>query len=322
MNGDGDLIDPALLEGLTEEQRQEALAAAEAAQRAEQRAEQRALERALKRKEEERQRFQQPAAQKAKKTSGLVFVPKRKREQNQEDSKVITNGASLEASAPPSHSSSSAAASRPPPSRTSVTTATTNTQVLSDRERQAVKATYLGKSEAEKEKERLQKQQKQKVSKKITFKFRWDDTDDTFQEDDPLYASMPTAAQPSKRPKKSRSIMSDTDDISTIDKARSKPLDKMTSRDWRIFRENYEISVRGGRAPPPLRSFRETPAGIPPLHNALLDAIENVMRFKEPSPIQRQAIPIGLQRRDLIGIAETGSGKVRLSMFIFSVHLP
>jgi hypothetical protein len=33
------------------------------------------------------------------------------------------------------------------------------------------------------------------------------------------------------------------------------------------------------------------------------------MGFKEPSPIQRQAIPVGLQRRDVIGIAETGSGK-------------
>jgi ATP-dependent RNA helicase DDX23/PRP28 len=29
--------------------------------------------------------------------------------------------------------------------------------------------------------------------------------------------------------------------------------------------------------------------------------------YKEPSPIQRQAIPIGLQNRDIIGIAETGT---------------
>jgi len=37
--------------------------------------------------------------------------------------------------------------------------------------------------------------------------------------------------------------------------------------------------------------------------------IISTIGFKEPSPIQRAAIPIGLQNRDLIGIAETGSGK-------------
>ena len=91
----------------------------------------------------------------------------------------------------------------------------------------------------------------------------------------------------------------------------NKPLSQMTARDWKIFRENLEIKVKGGQAPPPMRSFRESPSPgvIPDLHPALLDALENVLRFQEPSPIQRQAIPIGLQRRDLIGIAETGSGK-------------
>ena len=34
-----------------------------------------------------------------------------------------------------------------------------------------------------------------------------------------------------------------------------------------------------------------------------------VQGYVKPSPIQMAAIPIGLQQRDVIGVAETGSGK-------------
>lgn len=37
----------------------------------------------------------------------------------------------------------------------------------------------------------------------------------------------------------------------------------------------------------------------------LLKAVQKV-GYKKPSPIQMAAIPIGLQQRDVIGIAETG----------------
>jgi ATP-dependent RNA helicase DDX23/PRP28 len=115
-----------------------------------------------------------------------------------------------------------------------------------------------------------------------------------------------------------------------------KKLSEMTERDWRILREDYEIHVLGAAAgsgsggggvgslfgdgagggltgvgsqaflssiPPPMRFWSESG-----LDSALLAAIAR-LGWSEPTPIQRQAIPLGRQRRDLIGVAETGSGK-------------
>ncbi|CAH2099483.1 unnamed protein product [Euphydryas editha] len=79
--------------------------------------------------------------------------------------------------------------------------------------------------------------------------------------------------------------------------------DEMTERDWRIFREDYNITIKGGKIPNPIRSWKE--AGF---HNDIMEII-NKVGYKSPTPIQRQAIPIGLQNRDIIGVAETGSGK-------------
>lgn len=59
----------------------------------------------------------------------------------------------------------------------------------------------------------------------------------------------------------------------------------------------------GGRIPDPIRNWKE--AKIP---QEILDIIDKV-GYTEATPIQRQAIPIGLQNRDIIGVAETGSGK-------------
>jgi ATP-dependent RNA helicase DDX23/PRP28 len=95
-----------------------------------------------------------------------------------------------------------------------------------------------------------------------------------------------------------------------------KPLDEMKERDWRIFREDFDITLKGGKAPNPLRKWSEA-AGLP---EAVFQAI-NELGFERPSPIQMQAIPIGLQRRDIIGIAETGSGKTAAFMIPIIAYL-
>ncbi|ODV87663.1 hypothetical protein CANARDRAFT_186772, partial [[Candida] arabinofermentans NRRL YB-2248] len=82
-----------------------------------------------------------------------------------------------------------------------------------------------------------------------------------------------------------------------------KPLDKMTDRDWRIMREDYDITSKGGKVTNPLRYWSES--DISPEILEMLD----YLGYREPTPIQRAAIPMGLTGRDIIGIAETGSGK-------------
>jgi hypothetical protein len=278
-NDDNPLIDPSLLEGLSEEQRKEALAAAASAKRAEDRAEQRALERALLKKEEERsrqrnlevQQQKQPASTgfaAASTTERAVFVPKRKR--GQQTGEAGPPGAEKSAPKEPTthRTNSGAAVSSVKPAHAEARS------MLSEKESLAVKQTYLGKTAREDEADIAKKRKKQgpRTNKKITFKFRWDDTDDTFDDSDPLYSSALSAVQVTRR---QRQTKSDMGDVSTVQGVQSKPLDKMTARDWRIFRENYAITVKGGKSPPPMRSFRESPSPeLPNLHPALLDAIE------------------------------------------------
>ncbi|KAG9789929.1 DEAD-domain-containing protein, partial [Aureobasidium melanogenum] len=98
-----------------------------------------------------------------------------------------------------------------------------------------------------------------------------------------------------------------------------KRLDQMRERDWRIFKEDFNISTKGGGIPNPMRSWQES--GLP---RRLLQIVEQV-GYKDPSPIQRAAIPIALQNRDLIGVAVTGSGKTAaflLPLLVYISELP
>ncbi|CAG8110113.1 unnamed protein product [Penicillium olsonii] len=82
-----------------------------------------------------------------------------------------------------------------------------------------------------------------------------------------------------------------------------KRLDLMRERDWRIFKEDFNIATKGGSVPNPMRSWEESL-----LPKRLLELVDHV-GYKDPTAIQRAAIPIAMQARDLIGVAVTGSGK-------------
>jgi len=106
----------------------------------------------------------------------------------------------------------------------------------------------------------------------------------------------------------------------SIDKHWSeKKMEHMRERDWRIFKEDFNISTKGGAIPNPMRSWLES--GLP---KRLLDVVDQV-GYTEPSAVQRAAIPIALQSRDLIGVAVTGSGKTAaflLPLLVYISELP
>lgn len=94
-----------------------------------------------------------------------------------------------------------------------------------------------------------------------------------------------------------------------------KRLDQMRERDWRIFKEDFNIATKGGNLPNPMRKWDES--GLP---KDLLDLVAQV-GYEQPSAIQRAAIPIALQARDLIGVAVTGSGKTASFLLPLLVYI-
>ncbi|KAK4125740.1 DEAD-domain-containing protein [Parathielavia appendiculata] len=80
----------------------------------------------------------------------------------------------------------------------------------------------------------------------------------------------------------------------------SEPSTATTSEDESVTIDNGPAQGNGDSAP---KSFRDLGIVDP-----LCDACDR-LGYKRPTPIQEQAIPLALQDRDIIGIAETGSGK-------------
>ncbi|KAG1359813.1 hypothetical protein G6F62_000550 [Rhizopus arrhizus] len=220
-----------------------------------------------------------------------------------------------------------------------------NDEELNEKEKQAIRERYFG---GERKKRKIRRMNEKK------FVFDWDAGEDTSYDFNPLYANKHNAQMfgrgriagiDEKEQKKHQSefydrLLKERRTVEELDRASEleqislrkeaktkwderhwteKPLNQMRERDWRIFKEDFNISTKGGNIPHPLRSWKES--GLP---DKMLQIIDDI-GYKEPTPIQRQAIPIGIQNRDLIGVAETGSGKTAsfvIPLLVYISDLP
>ena len=79
---------------------------------------------------------------------------------------------------------------------------------------------------------------------------------------------------------------------------------KMTPQDVAAYRKELDnIKVRGKNIPKPIKDWHQCG-----LSTRVLQVIK-LLKFDKPMPIQSQALPVIMQGRDCLGIANTGSGK-------------
>ncbi|OXV06342.1 hypothetical protein Egran_05892 [Elaphomyces granulatus] len=86
-------------------------------------------------------------------------------------------------------------------------------------------------------------------------------------------------------------------------------------RDMEQFRKEHQITVQGKNVPRPVETFDE--AGFP---QYVLTEVK-AQGFDRPTAIQSQGWPMALSGRDVVGIAETGSGKTLTYCLPAIVHI-
>eukprot|EP01102_Stenamoeba_stenopodia_P001080 TRINITY_DN1094_c0_g2_i10.p1 TRINITY_DN1094_c0_g2~~TRINITY_DN1094_c0_g2_i10.p1 ORF type:complete len:540 (-),score=88.56 TRINITY_DN1094_c0_g2_i10:1105-2679(-) len=89
----------------------------------------------------------------------------------------------------------------------------------------------------------------------------------------------------------------------------------LTEQEVADWRKSVSIGVSGRDVPKPIRTFEE--AGFPPYLLKELYA----QNFEKPTSIQAQGWPIALKGRDVVGLAETGSGKTIAFVLPAIVHI-
>lgn len=88
---------------------------------------------------------------------------------------------------------------------------------------------------------------------KNIFNFEWDATEDTSIDFNPLYMNRIIASGLHSKAQEDK----DPDQLLSSDHWSKKSLGQMQPRDWRIFREDMDIIIKGGRVPNPIREWNE-----------------------------------------------------------------
>ena len=130
-----------------------------------------------------------------------------------------------------------------------------------------------------------------KISKNSKYAFEWSPEEDTSESYKPLVTL--------------ETVQNGMSDQKNSAHWSEKSLEDMTPRDWRIFKDDFNISAKGNNIHNPLRLWDEEPL----LPTSIVEVITQKLKYTEPTPVQRAAIPVALRHRDVVGIAETGSGK-------------
>ena len=99
-------------------------------------------------------------------------------------------------------------------------------------------------------------------------------------------------------------------DVDKLDELEKKFKSLMGRKTERIagIRKRFKIKAEGDRIPAPLDSFEKIQKLLK-LDTSIMKRIKEQILFKHPTPIQMQTIPIIAKKRDVIALAETGSGK-------------
>eukprot|EP00066_Takifugu_rubripes_P012727 XP_011601993.1 PREDICTED: probable ATP-dependent RNA helicase DDX17 [Takifugu rubripes] len=90
---------------------------------------------------------------------------------------------------------------------------------------------------------------------------------------------------------------------------------RMSQSELEDYRRKKEITIRGSGCPKPIIKFHQ--AHFP---QYVMDVLLE-QNFKEPTPIQAQGFPLALSGRDMVGIAQTGSGKTLSYLLPAIVHI-